>query len=101
MPLGENICANYYAPLGENLCANSAPFGENLRALGGESLCQLCALRGESLCQLSATWVETLIKTDRDIVKVRKTGERIEKATRQVLWLVADLEKCFSKRLRR
>ena len=77
-------------PFGQNLCANSVPFGENL-----------CALRGESLCQLSATWVETPIKTDRDTVKVRKTGERIEKANRQVLWLVADLEKCFSKRLRR
>ena len=100
MPLGENLRANS-VPLGENLCANSAPFGENLRALGGESLCQLCALRGESLCQLSATWVETPIKTDRDTVKVRKTGERIEKTNRQVLWLVADLEKCFSKRLRR
>ena len=90
-------------PLWENLRANSVPLGENISALGGESLCQLCALRleslcqlcalrGESLCQLSATWVETPIKTDRDTVKVRKTGERIEKANRQVLWLVADLE---------
>ena len=53
-----------------------------------------------SRTRLSSQWIETPIQTEHDIAKVRRTGATLEKSNRQVLWLVTDLETCFSRQQR-
>ena len=46
--------------------------------------------------RLPGQWCDTAIKTDKgSVVRVRKAGEQLEKANRQVLWLLSDLERVF------
>ena len=47
--------------------------------------------------RLSCAWVPTAITTDKAVVKVRKTGEAVEKCNSQVMWLISDLEKACNK----
>ena len=46
--------------------------------------------------RLPGDWADTRIKTDKGAtVQLRKAGEQLEKANRQVLWLASDLERVF------
>jgi hypothetical protein len=47
--------------------------------------------------RLSSSWVPTAITNEKAVVKVRKTGEALEKCNSQVLWLITDLEKVCKK----
>jgi hypothetical protein len=47
--------------------------------------------------RLCSAWVPTAITTPKAVVKVRKTGEALEKCNSQVLWLITDLEKVCKK----
>jgi hypothetical protein len=48
--------------------------------------------------RLSSEWLATPIKTEHATLNLRKTGQELTKANRQVLWLVTDLEKAFAKK---
>jgi hypothetical protein len=50
--------------------------------------------------RLSSEWLATPIKTEHAALKLRKTGQELTKANRQVLWLVTDLEKTSAKKQR-
>ena len=54
-------------------------------------------LLGPDRQRLSRSWVPISITTEKAVVKVRKTGEALEKCNSQVLWLIPDLEKKYKK----
>ena len=47
--------------------------------------------------RLSSSWVPTAITIEKAVVKVRKTGEALEKCNSQVLWLITDLERRYAR----
>jgi len=47
---------------------------------------------------LPATFQPTAITTDRCVVKLRKAGDNVTLANRQILWLASDLEKLLGTR---